>query len=1127
MEKKTFGKISILLKPHHKKVLRKMKITTFFLIFFAIGVFATEVHSQTSRVSLDMTNVSVREVLREIEKQTDYLFIFTPNEVNIDEETSLSIKNKTVTDALSVIFEKTEVTYAIVGNNIMLMKQEKAHQQDKRQITGVVVDERHEPIIGANIVEKGTTNGSITNMDGEFSLSVSDHAILQISYIGYTNQEIHVKDQTTLNIVLKEDFLALNEVVVVGFGIQKKTNVIGSISQVDSETLKNRTSPQLSNALTGLMTGVTIIQRSGRPGESEGEIQVRGVGSFGATPSALVLIDGIPGNMNEINMEDVESVSVLKDASTAAIYGARAANGVVLITTKTGKEGRVSVNYNGYIGTTVATALPEFVDSWEYASLINEARGSEVYSAETIAHYKNGTGDPDVYGNARYLDEVFSRNGLQTGHDISINGGNDKTKYLVSFGFLSQNGLVEKNDFSRYNARVNLTNQLLPNLKLTTRISGVSANVNEPAVPGGDEQHAMLGLISKAIRMPGLTPSILSDGSFAMGNELHGTPPGWIKSASFYNKKNYRFNANVSLDYNPIENLKLIVMGAYDNSSMDDRRYRSTQVLTDGRTMGPSSLSQKSTRTVYKTLQATAQYNKSFANHNLSVLLGYSWEQEDYSDLGGSRDNFPGNNLHYIDAGSPGNQQSSGSGYGWALQSYFGRVQYNYAERYLLESTIRYDGSSRFPAGSRFGLFPSVAAGWRISEESFFKEQEKLDWISGFKLKASWGRLGNQNISNYPYQSVYTLGQDYPFGGTLNQGGFLLTAIDPSIKWEETETIDAGIETVLWNGLITFNASYFYRNTYDILYKPTNSVSLVLGKNVSEMNIGELKNSGWELELGHNNKVGDFTYGVNVNFSIIQNNVKSLGIGNVEQLNGLVGDGSELFIGHPMHLYYGYKTDGVFLDEADITNWNDQSAVNPKPQPGDIRYMDISGPDGVPDGKVDPNYDRVPLGSRIPKYTFGLNLAMGYKNFDFSALLQGVSGVKGYLTGYAGYAFSNQSNVQRWQADGRFRPESPTRYPEYPRIEDMGNSSPPNYTLSDFWVLNASYIRLKNVQIGYTIPKPILSKFKINNLRLYVQAENPLSFHGYRKGWDPEINSNGENYYPILSTYTFGVNLNF
>jgi TonB-linked SusC/RagA family outer membrane protein len=406
------------------------------------------------------------------------------------------------------------------------------------------------------------------------------------------------------------------------------------------------------------------------------------------------------------------------------------------------------------------------------------------------------------------------------------------------------------------------------------------------------------------------------------------------------------------------------------------------------------------------------------------------------------------------------------------------------------------------------------------------KDHESLDWISNLKLKVSWGRLGNQNIGNYPYQSVYELGQNFPFGESFSQGAAIKTATDPTIKWEETETIDGGFESIFWNGLLSFNVSYFYRKTYDILYKPSGSVSSILGLEISEMNTGKLKNQGWEFEIGHRNKIGEVSYNVNANLTVIKNKLLTLGVGNVEQLNGMVGNGSNLFIGQPIQMYYGYLTDGVFLDQADIDAWYDQSKVTPKPQPGDIRYKDISGPDGVPDGVIDPNYDRVPLGSRIPKFTFGLNLGAEYKGFDISVLIQGVAGVKGLLENYAGYAFRQNGNVQVWQAEGRFDPANPTRYPAYPRLEELSNTIGPNIQTSDFWILDASYIRLKNIQLGYSLPKKLMQAAKLGGLRIYVQAENPLTWNKYRKGWDPEINTGGQ-YYPILATYTFGVNFNF
>ncbi|QUT50555.1 TonB-dependent receptor [Parabacteroides merdae] len=1100
---------------------RKMKLI---LLFVAISFFqlsAVESYAQNAKINLSLSDVTLEEAIKTIEANTQFVFFFSNSAVDMTKHVDLNVKNGNIKEVLNQILSSYK--YRIEDNKIVLLGEV---QQDGK-IWGIVSD-AFGPIAGANVVVKGTTNGTITDMDGRFSLDAPKGAKLQISYIGYITKELTVDTKTDYVIELVEDSQALEEVVVVGYGTEKKVNVIGSIAQIGSEKLENRSTPQLSNVLTGQMAGVTVIQRSGRPGNSGGEIRVRGVGSFGGESNksdALVLIDGIPGKLNDVSSEDVESISVLKDASTAAIYGSRAANGVILVTTKTGKEGKVSVGYNGYVGFNTPTALPEFVDTWQYATLYNEAVGREAYTQEEIQKFRDGS-DPDHYANARYLDEVFSRKGLQTGHDVTINGGNAENKYMVSFGYLKQNGIVEKNDYQRYNARVNLINEILPGLKLTSRLSGVYGNRKEPMAPGGDDADNMLVLIQKALRFPGLTPTILSDGSFGAGRELHGTPAGWIKSDSFYENPEFSLNANVRLDYNPIKDLQLSAIGAYTYTNGEERTYRSTMKLSGDRVLGPSELKHKMGKTIYKTFQATAEYNKTIGGHTFGILAGYSWEQEDYRYVQGSRDKFPGNDLPYLNAGSPDNQKSEGTGNAWAIQSGFGRLRYNFNERYLFESTVRYDGSSRFPQSKKFGFFPSVAAGWRLSEENFFKENESLGFISNLKLKVSWGRLGNQNIGNYPYQSVYELGQNYPFGDTYTQGAAVTTAVDPTIKWEETETIDGGLEAVFWNGLLSVNASYFNRRTYDILYKPSGSVSTILGQKISEMNTGELKNFGWEFEVGHRNKIGDVSYNVNANLSIIKNKLTTLGVGNVEQLNGMVGNGSDLFIGYPIQMYYGYVSDGVFLDENDIKSWYDQSKVTPNPQPGDIRYKDISGPDGVPDGKIDPNYDRVYLGSRIPKFTFGLNLGVEYKGLDLSVLLQGVAGVTGMLDGFAGWAFRGDGNIQKWQAEGRFDPANPTRYPAYPRLEDLSNSTTPNIVTSDFWTQDASYIRLKNIQLGYTFPKKMLQAAKISNLRVYVQAENPLCWNKYKPGWDPEINTSG-NYYPILATYTFGVNFKF
>lgn len=1100
--------------------LRKMKLIVSLILLSLFQLSAIESYAQNAKINLSLKNVSLNEAIKLIEDQTDFVFFYNNAEIDLTRKVNADISNGNIKEFLNEVL--VNYNYRIENKKIVLTPKE---IQQLKKINGTITDASGVPIIGANVVVKGSTTGTVTDIDGNFSLEVSQGSSLEISYIGYLKKEIIVNDKNSYLVQLTEDSKALDEVVVVGYGTEKKVNVIGSIAQIGSDRLENRSTPQLSNALTGQMSGVTVIQRSGRPGDSSGQIRVRGVGSFGATPDALVLVDGLPGSLNDINPEDVESISVLKDASTAAIYGARAANGVVLVTTKGGKEGKLIISYNGYVGTNIATELPEFVNSWEYATLMNEAEGREIYSTSDIQKFKDGS-DPDNYSNSNYLKEILSKNGFQTGHDLSLNGGTSSNRYLMSFGYLNQNGLVEKNNYERFNARINLATDILSNLTVTTRLSGVYSTVNEPSVPGGPDVNDVTGIIQKAVRFPGLYATKLLNGNYGPGAKLQGNPKSWVESASFFQNPSFKLNANLRLDYSPLKDIKLSVIGGFNYQNDELKRFRSTLKLDGDRTLGPSSLTQEMLKTIYKTFQSTAEFNKSFNTHNLGILAGYSWEDQSYRNLSGSRDKFPGNDLPYMNAGSPDNQKADGGGYEWAIQSLFGRVKYNYNERYLFESTLRYDGSSRFPTKEKYGIFPSLAAGWRLSEERFIKDNEKLTWITNLKIKASAGILGNQNIGNYPYQTVFVLGQNYPFGENYSQGAAITTATDPTIKWEETRTVDGGFEALFWNGLLSTNVSYFYRKTYDILYKPSGSISSILGQNISEMNTGELENRGWEFEFGHRNKIGGVSYTLNANFSIINNKVLNLGLGNVEQLNGMVGNGSNLFIGCPMELYYGYKTDGVFLDQADIDSWYNQKKVTPSAKPGDIRYKDISGPDGVPDGVIDPNYDRVPLGSRIPKYTFGLNLGIDYKGFDFQAQFQGVAGVKGLLNEYSGFAFWSEGNIQRWQADGRFSPNNPQRYPDYPRLENLGNVVGPNTQTSDFWILDASYVRLKNIQIGYTIPIITIKKIGLSQLRFYVSSENPLCWNKYREGWDPEINSNG-SFYPILTTYTFGVNLKF
>lgn len=1072
------------------------------------------------KVSFDKERLSLKQAFEKLESVSKYKIAYNNAQLDVNKQVVLNQKERDVLQVLDELLKGTNCTYKVNDNYIVITVNNDATEQKK--IKGTVKDATGEPVIGASIVEKGTTNGTITDFEGNFELLVSANSVVTVSYIGYQSYEMKPVPGKDLDITLKEDTEVLDEVVVVGYGVQKKVNVIGSIASVDSKALESRAVADVSNMLTGQMSGVTIVQDNGNPGQDAGTIRIRGVGSFGATPSPLVLVDGIPGSLSDLTPADIDNISVLKDASSAAIYGSRAANGVILVTTKKGKEGKARITYNGSVGISQATELPDLAHSYEFAEYYNMAIGTETYTPDMIQKYRNGS-DPDNYADEMYLEDLLGGHALQTKHELSVNGGTEKVQYMVSMGYLRQNGLLDHNYYNRYNGRVNLGAELAKNLKLNVHLSGMVSDRHEPSTPGILDNGGFKGIIANAVRFPGMTASYLQNGEVGLGPKLQGTPVAWVDCASFYREDFDKFKNNVELAYQPLKGLTLKVIGGYDYTLSSVRNYRCDLVLTGDKSTGPSALTNEMKRTVYKTFQAVADYNATINKHNFAVLAGYTWEDEGQRTLSGSRNNFPSDDVPFLSAGGADGQTNGGGGYDWAIQSVFGRLTYNYDQRYLFETTMRYDGSSRFPTKSKYGFFPSVAVGWRLSEEKFWKENEHLSFISNLKVKASYGVLGNNNIGNYPYQSVYELGQgqNYVFGGVYTQGAAITTYVDPTLKWERTRTTDVGIETSFFNNKLTFNASYFHRKTTDVLYKPAASYSSIFGLNVSQVNTGELENKGWEFELGHQHAIGKFRYHVNANFTIVNNKILTLGMGNVTQNNGMVGNGSDLFIGYPMQMFYGYKTDGVFLSDGEVADWYDQSAIAKGSKAGDIRYVDTTG-----DGKVTPD-DQVFLGSRIPKYTFGLNVGGEYKGFDFSVLLQGAAKVNGMLSVYAGHAFYQEGNIQRWQMENCWNVQQDNRYPVYPRLEVMSNAGSNNTLTSDYWVLDASYVKVRNIQLGYTLPERIVKKFGPTGLRLYLSLDNPLAFKSYREGWDPENTNNNGQYYPTMSTYTLGLSLKF
>lgn len=971
------------------------------------------------------------------------------------------------------------------------------------------------PLMGASVMEKGTGNGTVTDLDGNFTLKVSSSdAVLVISYIGFITREIPYS-AADIKVILEEDFSQLDEVVLVGYGTQKKVDLTGAVSSISAEDINNRPVTQASQALAGLSSGISVLQGSGQPGNDGASIRIRGLGTFsGAGNEPLVLIDGLASSINDIDPNNIKSISILKDAASSSIYGTRAANGVILIETKRGKQGEMKISYNSYVGWQKVTQLPDFLDSAGYAAMRNEANvnqgQSPTYTDEEIELFRNQS-DPDNYPNVPHLENLLnSGNGFQTNHNVSFVGGSEKNSYMFSTSYLRQNGIVAENYYNKYNFLLNFDSQLKDNLNLKVSMNGYTSDTDEPRQFDGD----MTSMIGFAVREAPVYAGRKSDGTY--GYQDNYSPEAWLASSSFTSRKNTYFLGGAELAWELFKDFTLSGKVGYKYYNYKNKSFASDFTFNENKYVGPSNLNVNRGDNRLVTLQALANYNLNFGDHDFHLLGGFSQEEYQEEWLTGYRDDFPNDLLYEINAGSSSNMQAYGSGSSWGLRSFFGRVNYDLKGKYLFEANGRYDGTSRFPKEGRWGFFPSFSAGWKVSEESFIKDN--VSWIDNLKIRASWGQLGNQNIGTYPYQNVLSLGQNYTFGGALVSGIRLTTLSNANITWETTTVTDIGMDLTILNGMLGLTMDYFDKTTSDILYKV--SVSSVLGLSPSEINAAEVRNQGIELMLNYNTSWEDFSFGISPNFSYTKNRVTKLGNGATQDIaNGL-------FVGESVNSTYGYVADGLFVSEEDIANYPTQPY---SAEPGFVRYKDISGPDGVPDGKVDATYDRKVIGSYFPKYAFGATINASYKNFDLSAIFQGLAGYKRQIGSYQAFAFYNGGQIQQWQADGRWTEENPDRNAEYIKLTSLNQGSGTIMT-STFWNKDAGFLRLKNLQIGYSFPEALLQHLKLSKLRLYVGGQNLFTLNKFYKGWDPEMSqSTGDNspFYPITSIYTMGMNINF
>lgn len=1047
---------------------------------------------------------------------------------------------------LSVLFLLSFTLAAVYAQNI--------------QIKGTVVSGTdNEPLPGVNVVVKGNTStGTITDFNGTFTLSAPADAILSISYIGFKSQEIAVKGHKDIKIVLQEDSETLDEVVVVGYGVQKKSVVTASIAKVSADDLASTAPVRMDNALKGLASGVTVTSSSGQPGAAA-QIRVRGVGTIRTENGAadpLYIVDGMPleGGLDYLNPNDIASIEVLKDAASGAVYGARAANGVILVTTKTGKIGKTKVTYDFSYGWQSAWKKRDVLNASEYALMINEGAINAGIAPKFSDPYSYGQG-------TNWQDEVFNNNAPMMNHQVSVSGASEKVNYLFSLGFYTQDGIVggnfDRSNYERLTLRSNTQYTLfdeskernwLNSLKVTSNLSYArikSTNFDDNSTWGTPLGSALA--LSPILNVYDETEEAIKAQFDKYGTTAEYTPvydprngklfsiPGEfgemsnpIAKLSLPGDKHWshKFVANFSAELQLWDNLKFKTSYGADLSFWGYDSYRPLYYLRSGESSTQSSAySRKEDGTVWQ-LENVLMYDKSIDKHSFSVLLGQSAKKSSGSYLYGSRNNITNYSRPYIDAstGLAANADRDAAGapsVDATLASIFARASYNYDERYMLQVTVRRDGSSRFGPNNHYAVFPSFSLGWNLTNEKFMNKRP--NWLTTTKIRLSWGKNGNENIGNFKYTVLTSPGNNAIFGSSENviNGVKASGLANPDLKWEESEQLDFGLDFGFFNNALTFTADYYKKKTNGMLMEM--NIPFYVGEAKPIGNVGKMENSGIELEAAYKFRVSDWNFRVSANASYLKN--KLIEYGNEsgwENLNSFQGTGdiSRAENGKPFPFFYGYKTAGIFQNTDEVKAYkNDKGELlQPTAVPGDVRFVDVDG-----NGIIDAN-DRTDIGKGMPDWTFGFNLGVSWKNFDLNMMWQGTAGNDIYdATRRTDIATSNLPSwmLNRWTGEG-----TSNRIPRFVQGDNV------NWQSSDLYVYDGSYLRLKNIQLGYTLPAALTQKVFISSLRFYVAAENLFTFTKYH-GFDPEISSGGTSLgidygvYPQARVWTIGASLSF
>jgi TonB-linked SusC/RagA family outer membrane protein len=991
-------------------------------------------------------------------------------------------------------------------------------------IKGKVTDEQMQPLPGVTVLVKGTTTGTSTDNNGEYSLAVADrNGTLVVSYIGYISKEVAISNQTTINVSLVPDIQSLSEVVVVGYGEQTKKSITSAVSSVASKELSQSPAPNVSNMITGRIAGITAIQDRGSPGNDQSRIYVRGIATTGNI-DPLFMIDGVPRTATDFNRlapTEVESISVLKDAAAAAVYGARGANGVILVTTKRGAAGRTSFSYSLNYGLQKATRLPDYVDAFGYADLYNKALENEgrspLYTPEQLQKFKDGS-DPILYPNTDWMSIAEGTSPMQQ-HNLSVSGGTEKAQYFISFNYLNQKSLFNKENnqlgFQRYNFRSNIDVKATNTTRVAFDVSGYLSTRTEPG--------AGYGFVFENINRPApVYAAKYPNGLYGPGYSARN---GWAAiTESGYQR--YGNNALLSrLEINQelpfINGLSVKGIAAFDykpntqkNWSLPQKIYNAVKDGDDirydqvGGFANPSLYHfQSNEKNIL--LEAHTMYNRSFGKHAVNGLLLYSQQENIYEDLSASRNDFLSNQLDIINSGGTGNQRTSGNASLYRRQSIVGRASYAYNARYLLEFSFRYDGSTLFAQGKRFGFFPALSAGWVLSEERFLKNNTFLNYL---KIRGSYGELGNDQIGQYQYLTFYGYGSGVPMGeaSTYQSNIFLNRLANTDVTWETSKKANIGLEATIMRDF-TLEADYFWERRDGILGQRGATIPATLGTPNTILpfeNFQKVNNEGYEIVLGYSKQLGS-NLSIQTRFSLTHARNKVMDIGEPADRPERIRQA-----GRPLYSRYGYKALGLFQSQAEIEAAYGSNHANLKP--GDIRYADLNN-----DQKIDGN-DITYIGStNLPINIYGLNTTLNFKGFEFSMFWQAGTGNQMYFGNWMAKPFNQAGNALERHRD-YWSPENPGA--AFPRIL---TSSAWNYdNVSDFWLYDMNYLRLKNLQLAYSLPMNLVTRIKAQNIQLYVNGTNLLTFSPYKEV-DPENTNGNGHFYPQQVIYNFGTQITF